>query len=305
MSLSPIILFVYSRPVHTLRTLEALAANELADQSHLFIFCDAAKPQASPETLQNIAEVRQLVRSRQWCKTVTIAEGTVNRGIAVSTVTEVTKIVNEYGKVIILEDDVVTQKGFLTFLNQALDMYENDHNIFGITGYAFPVPAHLPDTFFLPIVSSWGWATWKRAWQHYKGDALFFENYLKANQLEKKFNFGYHGNYEILQKKITHHTDVWDVCWYASMFMENGLYLFPRCSLLSNIGFDSTGTNCDEDPFYATHETTDFVNLTRIAPKLIPEIVQAVDKNFQKHFAPKPLYVRIFNRLKRIFLQVT
>jgi hypothetical protein len=299
--LSPIILFVYSRPAHTLRTLEALANNTLADQSHLFIFCDAAKPQASAQTLQDIAAVRQLVRSRQWCKTVTITESTTNRGIALTTVTELSKIIDQYGKAIILEDDIVTQKGFLTYINQALVLYAHDQNIFGIAGYAFPFPKGLPDTFFLPIISSWGWATWKRAWQHYKGDAVFFEKYLRTNQLEKEFNFGHHGNYEILQKKITHNTDVWDVCWHASMFIENGLYLFPSKSLVSNIGFDNTGTNCDTDTFYAQHELTTAIALTRQEPVLVPHIAKKVARHLSKHFAMPPLYLRIFNRLKRIF----
>jgi hypothetical protein len=301
MSLSPIILFVYSRPVHTLRTLEALAQNVLAEQSDLFIFCDGAKANATETTLQKIAEVRRLIRSQQWCKSVTIIESEINKGLAASVIEGLTKITNQYGKAIVLEDDIITRKGFLTYMNQALDLYEADNQVFGIAGYALPVPAHMPDTFFLPIVSSWGWATWKRAWQEFENTPQKFINYLKTNQLEKKFNFGFLGNYEILEGRVANSIDSWAVCWYASMFIKKGLYLYPRCSLVSNIGFDSTGTNCDEDPFYATHETTDFVNPSRIAPMLVPEIVQAVDKNLRKHFAPKPLYVRIFNRLKRIF----
>jgi hypothetical protein len=301
MPLSPIILFVYSRPVHTLRTLQALALNTLAEQSDLFIFCDGAKANANETTLQKIVEVRLLIRSQQWCKSVTITESASNKGLATSVIEGLTKITNEYGRAIVLEDDIITHKGFLVYMNQALDLYKADNQVFGIAGYALPVPAHLPDTFFLPIVSSWGWATWKRAWQEFENEPQKFINYLKVNQLKEKFNFGFLDNYEILEGRAANKIDSWAVCWYASLFIKKGLYLYPRCSLVSNIGFDGTGTNCDEDTYYATHETTDFVNLSRIAPMLIPAIVQAVDKNLRKHFAPKPLYVRIFNHLKRNF----
>ncbi len=298
--LAPVILFAYSRPAHTLQTLTALAQNEGADQTELFIFCDGAKPNANETTLQRITEVRQLIRSKQWCKEIHIIESTTNRGLAASIVAGLTQIINQYGRAIILEDDIITHKGFLQYMNTALDMYANDPQVFGIAGYAFPVPQHLPDTFFLPIVSSWGWATWKRAWDYFKNDAIYFDNYLKNNQLQKKFNFGHHGNYEILQGKIQGKIDSWAVCWYASMFMEQGLYLFPRQSLVSNIGFDSTGTNCDEDPFYATHSKTDFVQVNRQPPVLDSKIVKQVAQRLSKHFATKSLLVRIINRLGRI-----
>ena len=102
MSLAPIVLFVYNRPQHTLKTLEALMQNELAEKSELFIFCDGPKADATKQDQERINKVRDLVKKKNWCKKVTIRESQVNKGLADSIVAGVTEIVNQYGKIIVL-----------------------------------------------------------------------------------------------------------------------------------------------------------------------------------------------------------
>ena len=113
--LAPILLFVYNRPWHTKQTLEALSQNELADQSTLYIFCDGPKPDVSQANSENITITRQVIREKQWTKNVIIYENETNRGLADSIVKGVTEVINKHGKVIVLEDDIVTSKGFLKY----------------------------------------------------------------------------------------------------------------------------------------------------------------------------------------------
>ena len=154
--LAPIVLFCYNRPKHTEQTLIALSNNLLADQSQLFIFCDGPKAYASDEQLSKIEKVRKLVKSKKWCRHVSIFENENNKGLANSVIDGVTKIVVEYGKIIVLEDDLVTSKHFLEYMNKSLQKYEFENNVMQISGYQFPIEEFKPnhESFFLPFTTT-------------------------------------------------------------------------------------------------------------------------------------------------------
>ena len=165
MSLAPIVLFVYNRPQHTLKTLEALMQNELAEMSELFIFCDGPKADATKQDQVRINEVRELVKKKNWCKKVIIRESHANKGLADSIVAGVTEIVNRYGKIIVLEDDIVTSKGFLKYMNEALNLYEDEPKVMQISGFMVPSKVELDETGFFRCPASWGWGTWSLSWK--------------------------------------------------------------------------------------------------------------------------------------------
>ena len=127
-NLAPIIVFCYNRPEHLEQTLEALSRNELADQSTLYIYCDGPKEGASEEMHHQIADVRQVARKCQWSKEVHVVEREENVGLKANIVGAVTEIVNKYGRVITLEDDIVTSTGFLRYMNDALELYKDDEH---------------------------------------------------------------------------------------------------------------------------------------------------------------------------------
>jgi FkbM family methyltransferase len=253
MNLAPIALFVYNRPWHTRQTLEALAANEWADQSVLYIFADGAKADATEEQLANIAAVRQLIRSRQWCKEVHIIERQRNWGLADNIIDGVTQIVNQYGRIIVLEDDLVTSPGFLRYMNEALELYANEPRVMHISGYMFPVKGSLPETFFYNANSCWGWATWARAWQHFINDPLYlYKQITKSKKTVRRFNIN--NSYPFLSQleaNMLGKTKRWAVRWYASFFIRGGFALHPYPSLVNNIGHDNSGENCTpQDDFH-------------------------------------------------------
>lgn len=148
--MAPVVLFVYNRPMHTEQTLEALHQNELADESILYIYADGPKGNLTKDAIEKIIRTRRVIRKKKWCKEVHIIESTHNKGLADSIISGVTDTVNRYGKAIVLEDDVVTSKGFLRYMNDALVMYEHDAGAMHISGF---IPytrgaAALPETFF-------------------------------------------------------------------------------------------------------------------------------------------------------------
>ena len=126
---APVALFVYNRPDHTRQTLEALARNRGAETTTLYVFSDGPKPNASAEERQRIAVTRQLVCSQPWVRNIILVESDANRGLADSIVAGVQRVLAEHGRVIVLEDDIVTSPGFLEFMNRGLELYADDEKV--------------------------------------------------------------------------------------------------------------------------------------------------------------------------------
>jgi len=246
MTFSPIVLFVYNRPWHTRQTLESLANNELADESTLYIYADGPKPNASDEQKEKISEVRQIIREKQWCKDVQIIESSINKGLADSIIEGVTEIVNKHGKIIVLEDDIVTSKGFLKFMNDALSLYKDDEKVMQVSGYIYPhAKPSGNNTYFLKIFSCWGWATWKRAWDFYDHDIDVHLKRFQTKKQKKRFDIEGNGHFYwqlVANKNCEIYT--WAVRWYASWLYVEGYSIFPSKSLIINIGLDGSGQHC-------------------------------------------------------------
>jgi len=248
MNLAPIILFVYNRPWHTEQTLEALMLNELANESTLYIYCDGPKINDSDESLKSIKEVRTVIRKKNWCKEVIIIEREENLGLANSVIKGITEVVNRHGSIIVLEDDIVTGKYFLKFMNDSLNMYEKEAQVFGVSGYCFPGTKKIKDTtYFLPIMSSWGYGTWSRAWEQINFDGSFLLKQINLSNKINEFNFGSFNYYQMLVDQVNGRNNSWAVRFYTSMFLKQGVFLFPNISFLKNIGFDGTGVHCGKD----------------------------------------------------------
>ena len=184
MSLAPIAAFVHARPASR-RMIESLQANPAARASDLFVFADAAK---KPEQAQAVGDVREIVRGIEGFASVTLIEREHNLGLSGSITDGITRLCAERGRVIAVEDDLVVAPGFLQFLNRGLDRYANAEQVFQISGYMYPGQYGECEAFFLPMISCWGWATWKRAWAHYDGKMSGFEKLIADENLRRRFN---------------------------------------------------------------------------------------------------------------------
>ena len=294
MNLAPIVLFVYNRPDHTKQTIEALQKNELAKDSELFIYSDAAKIETAQ---QKVNKVREYIKSVDGFKKITIIEREKNWGLANSIIDGVTKIVNEYGKIIVLEDDLVTSPYFLKFMNEALEMYKDEPKVASIHGYIYPIDG-LPETFFIRGADCWGWATWKNKWSIFErvGQKLLDE--LKSKNLQKEADFN--GSYSyttMLKGQICGENNSWAVRWYMSAFLRNMLTLYPGQSYVQNIGFDQQGTHCGESDIFNINLNTKFVfNKIKVNENL--EARKKIELFLKK---TKP---SIFQRIKSKFLNL-
>jgi len=240
-NLAPIVLFIYNRPWHTQQTVETLQKNELANESELFIYSDAAKNEQASESVN---AVREYIKTINGFKEITIILRDKNWGLADSIIDGVTKIVNEYGRIIVLEDDLVTSPYFLKFMNEGLTMYENEDKVASIHGYIYPID-NLPNTFFIKGADCWGWATWKRAWDIFESNGEKILDELKSRRLEKEADFNNsYGFTQMLKDQIKGKNNSWAVRWYMSAFLKDMLTLYPGKSYVQNIGNDDSGTHC-------------------------------------------------------------
>ena len=295
MTLAPILLFVYNRPDHVRRGVESLLANELAKDSELYIFSDAAKDEAAQPAVD---EVRQFIHTITGFKEIHYVERSENWGLARSIIDGVTTLVNQYGRVIVLEDDLVVAPFFLQFMNDALETYQNEEKVCHIQACDFTKAPTLPDTFLIKWTGSWGWATWKRAWMLFNPDGQELLDELVRRRLTYRFDFnGKYGYTRMLRRQIQGKNNSWAIRWNASLFLADKLSLNVGKSLVQNEGFDGSGTNCGGGNLYATDLWMEPLPVVKIQP--IQENEKA-RKAFVKYYArTNSFFAKALRRIKR------
>ena len=206
-TLAPILLFVFNRPDHTRQTIDALRRNTLAAQSHLFIYSDAPRNEKDAESVN---EVRRMIATVEGFKEVTIIARDENRGLARNIIDGVTTQVNKYGKVIVLEDDLITSPHFLTFMNDALDTYHDETRVGHIYACDYTQEPSLPDTYLIRFTGSWGWATWDRAWKLFNPDGKALLQEMERRQLTHTFDFdGTYPYTRMLRRQVNGEINSW------------------------------------------------------------------------------------------------
>lgn len=242
---APVALFVYNRVDHTVKTLDYLKKNKFASETELFIYSDAAK---TIEQEEKVLKVRESILDLEGFKSVKVIKAQKNKGLANSIIDGVSELIDKYGRVIVLEDDILTSPQFLQFMNDALDFYEKITDIWSISGYSFPI--NIPNTYKSSVyfgyrASSWGWATWKDRWDTIDWKISDFNSY-KFNLL-KIHHFCKGGNDldKMLRYQMSGKIDSWAVRWCYNQAFQNKYTIYPLKSLVTNIGTDGSGTHCD------------------------------------------------------------
>lgn len=241
--LAPILLFVYKR-LDTLKlNLEALKKNDLARESDLIIFSDAAKHDHEKTVVE---EVREYLCTISGFRSVTIHKSQINKGLANSIIDGVTQIINEYGKVIVLEDDLETSSNFLLFMNQSLKFYESYPDIISVSGYNMAITPHKNypyDVFFTLRSASWGWGTWKKKWIGIDWEVSDFRTFSGNKKDIKAFNDMGSDLFGMLKKQQMKLNNSWAIRYCYHQFKYNLYSVYPTISKVRNIGFDENATH--------------------------------------------------------------
>ena len=242
MNLSSVIIFTYRRKID--EVIKSLLKNRLAIESELYIFSDGYKNEVDKE---DVLEVRKHLQEIDGFKKVTIIESPKNKGLADSIIEGVTKIIDEYGKVIVLEDDLIVADNFLEYMNEALAFYKEDEKIWSISGYA-PKLTCLKESrdelYLSQRGSSWGWATWSDRWETVDWSVSDWQKFKEDKKAIKRFNLGGNDMYKMLELQILGKLDSWAIRWSYSQFRQAKYTVYPAKSKIINDGFfDNKGTH--------------------------------------------------------------
>ncbi|MCC5850856.1 MAG: sugar transferase [Verrucomicrobia bacterium] len=248
---APILLFVYRRPRHTRKTLEALRRNHGAARHDLMVFSDAP---AGEKDAADVTATRAVCRNIRGFRSVRVIGRDRHLGLAESVISGVTQGLEEFGRAIVLEDDLVTGSGFLAWMNAALETYRDDPRIFSVCGCALPgfrrlVPQDYPHEVWLSRRHlSHGWGTWKPAWDAVEWEIPDFERFRNDPAEQSRFDLGGADLSEALIRQQTLKQDLWAVRFTYAHFKHNAWSLIPMKSHVKNIGYDGTGRNCLPNP---------------------------------------------------------
>lgn len=287
---APIVVFAYDRPDHLSQTLASLAGNDLAGESVLFVFCDGARQWGGDHPIQckadnyiakrygamlcsredydlylhRIAITRKIAHDQKGFREVHVIEREHNIGLADNIVGAVTEIVNQFGRVIAFEDDIITTKGCLTYLNDALELYKNDPQVMHISAWMYPHKKKFPETFFYDSpYPAGGWATWKRAWEKFNPDTEDHVAFWKDKWKDFDIEGENHLSRQLLMN-LDGRLKTWYIKWYSSIRRAGGLCLYPGIAMSNNIGWDGSGETSTNESRYFVESPAEYTKVERI-----------------------------------------
>ena len=306
--LAPIILFVYNRREHTKQTIQALQKNVLAAKSILYIYTDGTKNKSNNESVQ---AVREYIKGIDGFKEIIIIERNNNIGLGNNIIDGVTEVLNNYGKAIILEDDLITSQYFIEYMNTGLYYYRDKKKVYSICGFCPEyVSENIPDNYEYDVFcntrnESQGWGTWNNRWEKVDWLIKDYNEFKKDREKQREFNRSAYNMTEMLKLQMKGIIDSWAIRWDYHIFKNNGVSIFPVNSLIRNIGFDGTGRHSRKTNKYDSKLVSGFKVKKVIADPVIDSRItnlyyQAYNRSLFFKIAKK---IYNFIRLHRIFTE--
>ena len=243
MIFAPIILFAFNR-LHSLeKCVESLLDNDEANMSDLYVYVDGARSFMDGEEAI-VVSIQEYVKTIKGFHSLHYTFSDIHKGLAPSVINGVSEVINQFGKAIIVEDDLIVSSNFLSFMNKGLEFYECEKMAFSICGYTNKVISPVGynyNTYFCTRSSSWGWGTWKDRWNSVDWELVDWDAH-KANA--KEFNkWGGSDCWKILNDWYHGRNSSWAIRFCYAQFLQNRLSLFPLISKVCNNGFDGKGTH--------------------------------------------------------------
>jgi hypothetical protein len=248
-SRSPVLFLVFNRPDTTRLVFEAIRA---ARPPRLYVAADGPRSDR-PGDAERCGEVRRIATAVDWpCRLVTRFLDS-NHGCRNAVSQAVTWFFDQEPEGIVLEDDCLPEPSFFGFCEELLERYRDDHRVMSISGDNFISSVWQPtESYYLSrYVHIWGWASWRRAWQHYDVSMASWNTFDHDDLLRLRFPGAPRAQRywrRVLDRVSAGQIDTWDYQWVYAAWRQAGLSCMPRNNLVSNIGFglDATFTKDTE-----------------------------------------------------------
>jgi len=277
---APVVLFVYNRPKETQQALDTLKLNKYAESSDLYIYSDNADSNADAQTIEAVLQVRKIISNVTGFKSVHVIEWEYRMGLANSIIQGVTNVLQKYGRVIVLEDDLITSPNFLSYINQTLDYYEENRQVISVTGFTFKVdiPSDYEyDVYFTRRTSTYGWGTWLDRWKDIDWEMKNYASFKWNPFALFRFMRGGQDLPRLLSAYMKGKLNAWSIRFCYHQFKTNTYTVYPTQTKVDNIGFNTNGTNTTRRKRYDT-------------------VIFQPSDNFSFHLAKKVFLNRKINR---------
>lgn len=295
--LAPVIVFAYNRPSHLRQTLSLLAKNFLAKESAVYVFIDGPKNEDGFKVQQEVYNVATAF-STGYFKEMHIVNRGVNIGLAPSVISGVDYVIKKYGKVIVLEDDCLSDPRYIQFMNDALEFYKNQNNVWSVGGYTCPIEIpkdYEKDVLLVQRTSSMAWGTWIDRWEQIDWDVKDYKSFKWNFVRRNKFNKWGSDKSSMLDDQMNNRISSWAIRFEYAMFKNKMYNVLPRKSLIKNIGFDGSGTHCIANK--DSNECFEVEINKNVSSPIKLEIVE-LDEKIRKAFC-KIFHMGLFQRCKR------
>ncbi len=252
--------FAYNRADKIIKCLESLEKNPEAALTDLYVFSDGPKDGKGKEAVENTRKALHEYEKRSSFAKVKIVEAPKNKGLAASIIDGVTAVLAEHGRAVIVEDDLIVSKRFLSYMNDALDFYEKNPRVGAVSGYTYPMKcldSYDKDVYLMHKGDCWGWATWADKWNSAKWADTDFDAYFRNRRLRRDFENTENGWDLLMLLQSRGKISSWAVRWVLNLFQNDLWTVYPRRSLVTNNGFDGSGTHSnrsEEEHFFARLE---------------------------------------------------
>lgn len=283
---APIVVFSYNRLQHLKMTLDGLEKATNADRSELFIFADGFKGEKDKEAVLKVHQYLEQYKETGRFLKVTLYLSEHNRGLAESVIQGVSKVVQQYNRVIVVEDDMLVSKDFLVYMNAALEYYETKRNVWGISGWTPPIELDKiwdKDTYAWYRGSSWGWATWYDRWCEIDWEVKAYSRFRFSPSMRKRFNRGGADLADMLDFQKEGSINSWAIRCAYHISSKGLLVMFPTKTKVFNNGQDGSGTHCH------TEKEASFADLDKhYQDKYVwgdPEVTPVLKKRLYRYYS--------------------
>lgn len=253
MSPAPVFVSVYNRPDHFQKCISALQAADLASETLLYIASDKEKEDSEKDAVE---KVRSIIRGIRGFKKVVPFLRERNLGFPKSINDAWYPVLKDHGSAIFLEDDVLVAKGFLRFMNLALTKYENHPRVQAVCGWSWASHPAWPKThYFLRAFSAWGFGCWYHKEYETEKFPETAQRFMNRWHLLAKANRIMPHALHFLKKIGEEGAPITDISKSLACIENDHFCVFPKKTLIQNIGHDGTGLHCTTENLHGIGET--------------------------------------------------
>jgi|TARA_B110000967_G_C18822993_1_gene529767 hypothetical protein len=294
-NLPGIAIFAYNRPNHLKRTIKNLIQNYNSANYDIYFFCNGLNKDANPK---KHLEIQNIIKRIKHFNSKKVFLRTKNIGLANNILQGVSEVFKKKKSVIIIEDDIITNKNYLNYMSGGLDFFKNDKLIGTITGYSFTNIDKLSskDIYLSQRHASWGWGTWSHVWHKMRWDKKWILSKMNNKNFKKNFNNSGKDMHTALNKQLNGYNDALDILVNLNCFIMNRYSVCPKKSLLYNVGLDGSGTHCRKGDQIFNNFSKSFGVSAFQKIYVEKKIIRKIKESFST-----PIYIRIYNKLKKIF----